>query len=203
MNTRTLLTAVLSAGLLASCAPALTGPTAATPGRLNVAQPAPTVPAGTLTVFSNSFRNGGPISLAQVGSDCGGGNISPALSWTGAPAGTVSFVVTAYDPDAPTGSGFRHWTVYNLPATTTSLPAGAGSTGGSLPAGAVQGVNDAGTTAYLGPCPPPGEPHRYIFTVYALNKTLDLPTGASQAIVGFNLNGITLAKASTTGLYGR
>ncbi|WP_424951874.1 YbhB/YbcL family Raf kinase inhibitor-like protein [Deinococcus sp.] len=197
--------------LLAACAPAATqsatiGRTDAAPGRLSVAQPASTVGAGTLTLSSPQFANGGTLPLEQVGSGsgCTGMNVSPELDWSGVPAGTVSFVLTTYDPDAPTGSGFWHWVNYNIPAGASSLAKGAGSTGGGLPAGAASGNNDGGMTGYTGACPPVGDaPHRYVFTLYALNKTLALPAGASPAFVGFNLNGATLAKTSIIATYGR
>lgn len=197
--------------LLAGCAPAMQssapiGRTDAAPGRLSVAQPAPTVTAGTLTLSSPQFANGGTLPLEQVGSGngCTGMNVSPQLDWSGAPEGTVSFVLTTYDPDAPTGSGFWHWVNYNIPATATSLAKGAGSMGGTLPEGAVSGNNDAGAPGYTGACPPVGDaPHRYVFTLYALNKTLTLPAGINPASVGFNLNGATLAKTSIIATYGR
>ncbi len=197
--------------LLASCAPSMSS-AAGSPmmreaqGRLSVAQPAPTAGAGGLTLSSAQFRNGGTVMAAQVGSGngCTGQNVSPALTWSGAPTGTVSFALTTYDPDAPTGSGFWHWVVYNIPAGATGLDLGAGSGTFSLPAGAVQANNDGGAPGYTGPCPPPGDqPHRYVFTLYALNKTLNLPASASPAYVGFNLNGATLAKTSIVATYGR
>ncbi|MGI8747290.1 MAG: YbhB/YbcL family Raf kinase inhibitor-like protein, partial [Deinococcus sp.] len=118
MNKMMMTAGVACTALLAGCAPALMGQgaiTAAAPGRLSVAQPAPRATAGTLTLSSLSFRNGGMLSLEQVGqgNGCTGQNISPELNWSGAPEGTASFVLTAYDPDAPTGSGFWHWAVYN------------------------------------------------------------------------------------------
>lgn len=137
---------------------------------------------------------------------CSGGNVSPALDWSGAPSGTRSFALTVYDPDAPTGSGWWHWVVYNLPAGTTRLPAGAGDASkGRLPSGAVQGRTDFGAPGYGGPCPPAGDrPHRYVFTVYALDvEKLDLPGDATAAFVGFNLSGHTLARASFTVRHGR
>ncbi|HYG85197.1 MAG TPA: YbhB/YbcL family Raf kinase inhibitor-like protein [Azospirillum sp.] len=140
------------------------------------------------------------------GFGCKGDNLSPALAWKGAPAGTRSYAVTVYDPDAPTGSGWWHWVVFNLPASATGLPAGAGSPAtAALPAPAVQSRTDFGAPGYGGPCPPPGDKqHRYVFTVYAL-KVDSLPLGpdASGAMVGFNLNANTLAKASLTATYGR
>lgn len=159
------------------------------------------------TVSSPDVRPGARIGNRHVykGFGCSGENVSPALRWSGAPAGTKSFAVTVYDPDAPTGSGFWHWVVYNIPATATGLAAGAGSAGGTLPAGAVQGLTDFGAPGYGGPCPPQGDkPHRYVFTVHALKtERLDLPAGATPAFVGFNLTGNRLAKTSFTARYGR
>lgn len=114
---------------------------------------------------------------------CHGGNQAPRLHWSGAPTGTKSFVVTMFDPDAPTGSGFWHWLTWDIPSGTTSLDAA------HLPAGAVAGTNDAGLIGYLGPCPPPGDRvHRYQLTVYALNvSTLNLAPGTRAAVVGFSM----------------
>jgi hypothetical protein len=147
-----------------------------------------------------------PESHVFNGFGCSGGNASPALAWSNAPAGTKSFAVTAYDPDAPTGSGWWHWVVYNIPASVTTMATGAGSTAASaMPAGAVQGRTDFGSTGYGGPCPPAGDrPHRYIFTVFALKvDKLELPADATAALVGFNLNANTLARAQFTARYGR
>lgn len=173
--------------------------------RLTVAQPAPAATAMGLSLTSQVVANGTVLPNAQVGSGngCTGGNLSPALNWTGAPAGTASFALTMYDPDAPTGSGFWHWAVFNLPASATGLPEGAGSPGG-LPAGATQLFNDAGTPGYTGACPPPGDQaHRYVITLYALNTTLNLPAETRPAILGFMLNGKVLAKTSLTAYYSR
>jgi len=139
------------------------------------------------------------------GFGCSGKNISPPLMWSGAPQATKSFALTMYDPDAPTGSGWWHWVVYNIPASVSDLAQGAGNPGGTLPAGAVQGRTDFGTTGYGGPCPPAGsKPHRYIFTVYALKTAkLDVPADASPAMVGFNIGANKLSSASFTALYGR
>jgi Raf kinase inhibitor-like YbhB/YbcL family protein len=117
---------------------------------------------------------------------CTGGNVSPELNWRGAPAGTKSFVLTMYDPDAPTGSGWWHWVVYNIPASASGLPAGAGA-GEGLPTGALQGNNDGSDPHYGGPCPPQGaKAHRYVVTLNAVNvEKLDLPPNASPAFVGF------------------
>ena len=202
--------ALLGTLLLSSCAPTMStagvGMMGKTADRLGAAQPARGVMANGLSLSSAAFTNGGALALEQVGSGngCTGGNLSPALSWSGAPAGTVSYALTAYDPDAPTGSGFWHWTVYNLPASASSLDKGAGSGTFALPAGAAQVNNDGGTPGYTGACPPVGDsPHHYVFTLYALSKTIELPAGASAAYVGFNFNGATLAKTSIVATYGR
>jgi len=143
------------------------------------------------------------------GFGCEGGNVSPALEWSGAPAGTKSFAITMYDPDAPTGSGWWHWVVFNLPASTTKLDQGAGDTSGAkLPAGAVQSRTDFGGQGYGGPCPPKGpslkNPHHYVFTVFALKvDKLDLGPDSSGALVGYMLNANALGRATFTGRYGR
>lgn len=139
------------------------------------------------------------------GFGCTGKNVSPPLVWSGAPGATKSFALTVYDPDAPTGSGWWHWVVYNIPASVTVVDAGAGNSGGNLPAGAVQARTDFGTVGYGGPCPPEGDkPHRYIFTVYALKTAkLDVPADASAAMVGFAIGANKLGSASLTALYGR
>jgi len=136
---------------------------------------------------------------------CSGKNISPPLRWSGAPAGTKSFAVTVYDPDAPTGSGWWHWVVYDIPASVTELPQSTGNTGGKLPAGAIQGRTDFGASGYGGPCPPAGDkPHRYIFTVYALKTDkLNVSPDSSAAMVGFAINANKLAAAGFTARYGR
>jgi len=163
--------------------------------------------AGKFTLTSADFASGKRLAAAQVFNSfgCTGGNISPALSWSNAPAGTQSFALLTHDPDAPTGSGWWHWVVYNIPGTTTSLPAGAGDPKKNLlPAGAVQGMTDFGTVGYGGPCPPPGKPHHYYFRLYALKVAkLDVPPTATAAFVGFNVNANSLGKAELLGLYGR
>lgn len=140
------------------------------------------------------------------GFGCQGGNLSPALAWRNAPASTKSFAVTVYDPDAPTGSGWWHWVVFNLPAETISLAQGAGDpAAGEMPAGAVQSRTDFGTPGWGGPCPPQGDkPHRYVFTVHALKaEKLDLGPDTPAAMVGYMLSANGLGKASFTALYGR
>ena len=162
------------------------------------------------TVISNSFKDGDylgkdHILSANFGFGCAGGNISPHLKWSGAPAGTKSFALTCFDPDASTGSGFWHWVMVNIPADVSELAAGAGNPGGKLPAGALQTRTELGATGYLGPCPPEGDhPHRYLFTVFAVSKDkLDVAADTSPAVVGFNLHFATLAKAEIMGLFKR
>jgi Raf kinase inhibitor-like YbhB/YbcL family protein len=137
---------------------------------------------------------------------CSGENRSPVLKWSGAPKDTKSFAVTVYDPDAPTGSGFWHWFVYNIPAGVNELKADAGNqSGANLPQGARQNRIDYGFAAWGGPCPPEGDkPHRYVFTVYALKADkLDLPADATAAVAGFMTNANAIGKASFTARYGR
>lgn len=137
---------------------------------------------------------------------CNGENKSPALKWSGAPKGTKSFAVTVYDPDAPTGSGWWHWSVIDIPADTTELKPDAGDASGSnLPSGARHVRIDYGTAAWGGACPPPGDkPHRYVFTVHALKtQKLDIPQDATAALAGFMINANSLGKASFTAKYGR
>ena len=162
------------------------------------------------TIISNSFKDGDYllkdfILSADFGFGCAGHNKSPHLKWSDAPAGTKSFAVTCYDPDAPTGSGFWHWLVVNIPANVNELAEGAGSAGGKLPTGALQTRTDFGGAGYGGPCPPAGDhPHRYLFTVFAVGtEALPVKVDTSAAIVGFQLNFNTLAKAAIMGLYKR
>ena len=155
----------------------------------------------TFSVTSNDLTDGGTLPDAQVYAK---GNVSPHLKWSGAPEGTKSFAITCYDPDAPTGSGFWHWTVANIPADVTELEAGAGAVDGAkLPSGAIQGRTDFGQPGFGGAAPPAGHgPHRYIFTVFAVDTDrLDVVADNSGAVFGFNLHFHTLAKASITGIY--
>lgn len=149
----------------------------------------------TFTLTSNDITDGGVLPDAQVQAL---GNTSPHLAWSGAPEGTKSFAVTVYDPDAPTGSGFWHWTVANIPADVSALP-----TGGPVPSGAVEGRTDYGKAGFGGAAPPPGHgPHRYIFTVFAVDTdALEVTPDDSGAVYGFNLHFHTLAKASITATY--
>jgi Raf kinase inhibitor-like YbhB/YbcL family protein len=151
---------------------------------------------------------GGQLSNNQVlaGFGCTGRNMSPALTWVNAPKNAKSFAVTVYDPDAPTGSGWWHWVIFNIPGNVHELKADAGNAGKNLaPAGSVQSVTDFGMPGYGGACPPAGDkPHRYIFTVYALDVAkLDVDATASPAMVGFNLHFHTIAKASLVAYYKR
>jgi Raf kinase inhibitor-like YbhB/YbcL family protein len=163
-----------------------------------------------MKVTSPDVKPNAKIGEEQVfnGFSCTGKNISPALAWSGAPKGTKSFALTVYDPDAPTGSGFWHWQLYNIPATTAGLPKNAGDVKASLaPSGSIQGKNDFGLQGWAGPCPPPGsKPHHYHFTIYALDvDKLPLPDPApSAAVVGFMIHAHTIGKPATlTGVYNR
>ena len=164
--------------------------------------------AGGFTLSSPTIAPGSVLGLDQVfnGFGCSGKNQSPALTWTAGPVGTKSYAVTVYDPDAPTGSGWWHWVLYNIPANVTALAVGAGDASGKLlPAGAVQGRTDYGTHAFGGACPPVGDkPHHYIFAVYALKTAkIDVPPESSAALIGFMINANSLGKASFTATYGR
>jgi Raf kinase inhibitor-like YbhB/YbcL family protein len=162
---------------------------------------------GQLTLTSAEAANGKMMAMEQVlnGFGCSGGNVSPGLKWSDAPAGTKSFALTVYDPDAPTGSGWWHWVVVDIPANARELPKGVGKSGTvMLPGGARQTRTDFGAPGYGGPCPPPGKPHRYIVTLTALDiDKLPVPDDASGALVGFNVGAHTLAKGIITAQYGR
>lgn len=170
--------------------------------------PATAAMAAGFTVSSPDITNGGTIPMVHVfnADGCTGGDQSPAISWSGEPAGTKSFAVTIYDPDAPTGSGWWHWTVFNIPSSVHSLKENAGAAGSKLlPKGAGEGRTDFGFSHYGGPCPPVGDPpHHYQITVFAV-KTAKLPLNAqsSGALVGFLLHFNTLGTARLMGTYGR
>lgn len=166
------------------------------------------VPRAGFVLTSGDVGEGGAFTARQEADafGCAGGSQSPALAWRGAPPGTRSFAVTVFDQDAPTGSGFWHWMVYDIPFTETSLPSGAGGAAGDgLPRGAVQARTDLGTRGFAGVCPPPGDgPHRYLVTVHALGTDrLDVPPDATPALVGYLLHANTLATASLTARYAR
>lgn len=150
-----------------------------------------------LTLTSTDVTDGEPLPKAQWGAAGGGEDISPQLSWSGAPAGTKSFALSCFDPDAPTGSGFWHWAVHDIPADVTSLPAGAG-------AGTVQGItlrNEVGLASFIGAGPPPGTGvHRYFFVVDALDvEHLELAEDATPAVLGFNRHFHSLARGILIG----
>lgn len=146
---------------------------------------------------STSIADGAPIDRRHAWRDCGGRNLSPDLAWTGAPEGTASFVLTCYDPDAP--RGWWHWAVYDLPRSAGSL-----LEGGPLPPGAVETRNSFGAPGWGGPCPPPGRPHRYDFTLYAVPEE-HLPVGADADAgqVADVARSLALASATLTGTYRR
>jgi Raf kinase inhibitor-like YbhB/YbcL family protein len=165
-------------------------------------------PASAFEISSPAVGSDNTIQMKNIANvfGCSGSGVSLPLAWKDVPKDAKSLAISIYDPDAPTGSGFWHWEVVNLPPGTTSLPEGAGEVGNAkLPAGAVQARNDAGFAGYLGPCPPQGDPpHRYVITIFAVNKDkLDIDANASGAVVGFNLHFTTIAKASVTYTYGR
>ncbi|MBO0849689.1 MAG: YbhB/YbcL family Raf kinase inhibitor-like protein [Pseudonocardia sp.] len=166
-------------------------------------------PVPPFTVTSTDIADGETLPEAQRSGAFGvpgGRDVSPQLSWSGAPEGTRSYAVTCYDPDAPTGSGFWHWAVANIPASVTELPTDAGAVGGAgLPEGAVTLANDAGMKGFVGAGPPPGHgEHRYYFTVHAVGvSALELPESATPAFLGFNLFTNTLARASLVAVFGR
>jgi Raf kinase inhibitor-like YbhB/YbcL family protein len=158
-------------------------------------------PVPSFALSSEELAPGGTLGPAQV---YAAGNTSPQLSWSGAPEGTRSFAVTCFDPDAPTGSGFWHWSLFDVPGEVDSLAAGAGSAGfKGLPEGAVHARNDFGAAEFGGAAPPPGDgPHRYVFAVHAVDVPRLGPDGtASPAAVGFNLRFHTLARALLIGEY--
>jgi Raf kinase inhibitor-like YbhB/YbcL family protein len=191
----------LAAALLAGSSPlALADPLATSPPgtRLGAA-------ASGLALQSADFAPGGAIPLGCIYDEfgCHGGNASPALSWNHPPAGTRSFAVLMFDPDAR--GGWWHWAVFDIPAEVTSLRAGAGDPARHLlPTGAIQVRNDWGSLGYGGPCPPPGPPHHYRLMLYALSVAkLGLGASASAAQVAARVQASALAQAEIVGLYGR
>ncbi|WP_241977500.1 YbhB/YbcL family Raf kinase inhibitor-like protein [Cryobacterium sp. TMS1-13-1] len=154
------------------------------------------------SLSSTDMTDGGPLRPAQYGVDAGGADVSPQLSWTGFPPETRSFALTVYDPDAPTGSGFWHWAVANLPVSVTELPAGVDA----LPSGSLVLPNEQRLTSFSGAGPPPGTgTHRYQFIVHAVDvPLLDIDAQSTPAVLGFNLHFHTLARAvlEATGVAG-
>lgn len=149
------------------------------------------------------FTDGGPLPLSAVFNGWGhnGKNRSPHVAWRNAPPQTQSFALECHDPDAPTGIGFTHWVLFDIPANVTELPENA--EGGPLPAGAKRGLNDTGRPGYMGAAPPPGPAHRYVFTVYALaEKTLGLSETTTLAALRFTIRDKKIAEGRITGLYG-
>jgi Raf kinase inhibitor-like YbhB/YbcL family protein len=164
--------------------------------------------AAGFTLSSPDIKAGGsiPQRFEFNGFGCNGENKSPALRWSGAPKGTKGYAVTVYDPDAPTGSGWWHWMVINIPADVTELGPDAGAVGGAkLPKGAAHARIDYGVAGFGGTCPPQGDkPHRYIFTVHALKTDkIEVPADATAALTGYMIGGNSLGKASFTATYGR
>ena len=168
---------------------------------------APSAAQESFVLRSPTLQAGGQVPASQVldREGCTGGNKSPELRWSGAPAATKSFAVTVHDPDAPTGSGWWHWVVFNIPAVLTSLPEGAGSSDvGSSTSRLVQSMTDFGRSGYDGPCPPRGDKaHRYIYTLHALGvETVPLGANATAAMVGLFLHQNSLARTTLLTTYG-
>ena len=162
-------------------------------------------PVESFTVTSTDVAEGEPLARPQWSTAAGGVDRAPQLSWSGFPERTRSFAITCLDPDAPSGSGWWHWAVANIPVTTTSLPTGAGDDEGSgLPDGAVQLRNDSGQRRFVGAAPPEGHiPHRYFVVVHAVDvETLDV-ADATPAVLGFNLFFHTLGRARLVAWYQR
>jgi Raf kinase inhibitor-like YbhB/YbcL family protein len=162
---------------------------------------------GSFTVTSSDITDGRPQAEAHAynGAADKAENASPQLSWSGFPEGTKSFVVTCYDPDAPTPSGFWHWVLVDVPAQTTSLDTNAGAAGAELPGNAFHVRNDWGSKDYGGAYPPDGDrPHRYYYVVHAVDvETLGVDDEASAAVVSFNLAFHTLARAQLLATFQR
>jgi len=163
--------------------------------------------AGSMTLRSNDISHGAFMAKSQEfqGFGCSGDDKSPHLSWSGAPKDTQAYAVFAFDPDAPTGSGWWHWQAVNIPRNVTSLQTGAGSGDSrNMPKGSMQMTNDYGVKGFGGACPPKGHgAHRYQFVVHALSQKLDLPENASAALTGYMINAHSLASATIEALYKR
>lgn len=172
---------------------------------LNISAPAF---AGALTLSSHDISHGEFMTKKHEynGFGCSGGNLSPHLKWFNAPKGTKSFAITAYDPDAPTGSGWWHWQIINIPKNVNELPTGTGAAEFDLtPQGSLQIKNDYGSKAFGGACPPLGHGvHHYRFTIHALSvEKLDLPSDASSALTGYMINANTIESSTIESLYKR
>jgi Raf kinase inhibitor-like YbhB/YbcL family protein len=172
--------------------------------------PAASTAQAQMKLTSDDIKNGAVSSKAMEANvfGCDGGNVSPSLKWTGAPQATKSFALNLYDPDAPTGSGFWHWVVFDIPPATTSLPKSAGDVKAKLlPEGAIQSRTDYGSDGYGGMCPPKGDkPHHYIPTLYAVDEDklqFAKDDMVSAAVVGFELHFHAIAKATLRWTYGR
>ncbi len=152
----------------------------------------------SLALKTAAFPEGGEIPKKYT---CDAADVSPSLSWSGAPAETRAFALLAEDPDAPVGT-WTHWVIWNIPAKATALPEGVPKTE-VLPDGARQGRNDFKRIGYGGPCPPPGKPHRYFFRLYALDTTPDVKAGASRTELERAMKGHVLSQAELMGKYGR
>jgi Raf kinase inhibitor-like YbhB/YbcL family protein len=165
------------------------------------------IQASSFSVESEQFKNGGklPQSTIYQGFGCTGDNMSPQLSWQNAPKGTKSYVVTLFDPDAPTGVGWWHWIVFNIPADVNLLDVDAGNSAENLPPGSVQGYTDFGSNGYGGACPPQGDQaHDYIFTVYALDvEKIPADQTTTGAKLAFLIKDHILAEATITAKFGR
>ncbi|RTL56409.1 MAG: YbhB/YbcL family Raf kinase inhibitor-like protein [Rhodocyclaceae bacterium] len=164
--------------------------------------------ADTFTLSSSDVGAHGKIAESHVFNSfgCTGGNVSPTLTWKNVPTGAKSLALTVYDPDAPTGSGWWHWIVYDISPNIRQLPASAGNTDAvKLPTGGLQGRTDFGKPGWGGPCPPKGDkPHRYFFTLYALKTAkLDVPVDASGALIGYMIHMNQIGKAEFMATYGR
>lgn len=192
-------TAADSAAAAAAAKAAQAGP----PARPFAAGAKPPAGAAPIIVTSTTFPMGGTLPKTTEFNGCGGGNVSPQLAWSGAPPGTKSFVITLFDPDAPTSTGFWHWVVFNVPGGVQSLPAGAGSKPSPV-AKSLSGYTDFGFSHYGGPCPPRGDPaHHYIFTVFALDVPAleGVSAKSTAASVMFTIRGHVLAAGAIEGTF--
>ncbi|MBF5008255.1 YbhB/YbcL family Raf kinase inhibitor-like protein [Burkholderia pseudomultivorans] len=163
--------------------------------------------AGTFAVKIDGLDRDGQFATGQVynGFGCRGENVSPRISWSRVPPGTKSLVVTLFDPDAPTrGLGWTHWSVVNIPPSVSSIEAGASGKARLMPVGALETLTDFGESKYGGPCPPPGESHRYVVTVFALSvPEIDAKPTSSPALVAYQMHGNTVAQARYVAKYHR